>query len=151
MPTLGTDSYADLIFAEDYFLRKMHTQPWDQANDAQRSKALFEASIRIDRLNFKGCRTSATQPLAWPRDSESVPDDIKIASCELAMALLDGVSPEMEYENLATSSEGMSSARTGYDRSSVPEHFAAGIPSLLAWQLLRPYLVNPSHVKIYRV
>jgi hypothetical protein len=151
MPTLGIDSYSDLVFADDYFARKLHTMVWDDSNDPQRSKALFEATIRMDRLNFRGARFDEDQVLQWPRDSGVVPDDIKKANCEIAYAILDGVDSDFEYENLAVSSDGLSSARVGYDRSSVPEHFAAGIPSLLGWLLLKPYLADNNRIKLLRV
>jgi hypothetical protein len=92
-----------------------------------------------------------TQALQFPRGSDTVvPDDIKIASYEIAFALLDGVDPDKEFEDLGVVSQGYSSVRTTYDRSTVPEHTNAGIPSPTAWRFLKPY-VRAGGVKISRV
>lgn len=149
-------SYADLVYADDYFTRRLYVQAWTEANDAQRTAALQEAAQRMDRLNFRGARTVSTQILEWPRintsfDDDVIPNDIKIANCEVAFALLDGVDPDMEYENLAAVAEGASSMRTTYGRTLVPEHFSAGIPSHLAWLHLRPHLADVRRVKLRRV
>ena len=156
MPTLGVDSYVDLIYADAYFLKKLHKSAWDEAFDYQRSAALFEAAIRIDRLNFRGAKTDSGQTLEWPRintrfDDDEIPNDIKIANCEIAYALLDGVDPDLEHENLAAVAEGASSMRTTYSRMLVPEHFSAGIPSHLAWLHLKPHLADVRRIKLRRV
>lgn len=156
MATLGVDSYVDLIYADAYFQKKLYTEFWDEAADYQRTKALFEAAQRMDRLNFRGTKTDADQVLEWPRtntsfDTDVVPDDIKIANCEIAYSLLEGIDPALEYENLAAVAEGAGSMRTTYGRAYVPEHFAAGIPSHLAWQHLRPHLADIRRVKLRRV
>lgn len=149
-------AYADLIFAEKYFTRKLHTLAWDEASDNQRKASLLEAALRIDRLNFRGTKTDTTQKLEWPRkntkfDDDIIPEDIKIANVEVAFALLDGVDPDLEHENLAAVAEGASSMRTTYSRASVPEHFAAGIPSFTAWTYLRPHLADVRRIKLRRV
>lgn len=149
-------AYADLIFAGTYFARKLHTEAWDEATDAQREAALLEAALRIDRLNFRGAKTESTQSLEWPRintrfGTTVIPNDIKIANCEVAYVLLDGVDPDMEHENLAAVAEGASSMRTTYGRTLVPEHFSAGIPSHLAWLHLKPHLADVNRVKLRRV
>lgn len=152
----STLSYADVIYADAYFKRKLHTMAWDEATAAQQETALCEATLRIDRLNFRGRRTEDTQDLQWPRintnfEDTEIPDDIKIATCEVAYALLDGVDPDMEHENLAAVAEGASSMRTTYSRTLVPEHFSAGIPSHLAWLHLKPHLANVRRIKLRRV
>jgi hypothetical protein len=149
-------AYADVTFANTYFKRKLYTQPWDEATNAQQEAALQEAALRMDRLNFRGAKAVSTQTLEWPRINTSfsetvVPDDIKIANCEVALALLDGVDPDMEHENLAAVAEGASSMRTTYSRTVVPEHFAAGIPSHLAWLHLRPHVADVRRIKLRRV
>jgi hypothetical protein len=154
--------YATTIEGDAYFAGKLHMSAWDEATEDQRNRALIEASTRIDQLKFRGSKTSEAQALAWPRvimsadeetiinDGTTVPARVKNAACEIAYALLDGVEPDLEYENLAVSSEGYSSARSTYTRPSVPEHFAAGIPSFLAWQYLKPLLGEVS-IKLSRV
>lgn len=149
-------SYADVIFADDYFSRKLHVQPWEEATVDQQRRALEEATLRMDRLNFRGKKTDCDQVLEWPRtnanfDTTIIPEILRIANCEVAIALLDGVDPDLEHENLAAVAEGYSSVRSTYSRTTVPEHFAAGIPSHLAWLHLRPLLASGRAIRLRRV
>lgn len=92
------------------------------------------------------------QELEFPRGADTViPTDIKTACYEIAFALLDGVDPEAELDDLGVVSQGYSSVRTTYDRTSVPQHHNAGIPSAVAWRFLKPYLQDGRAVKISRV
>ena len=90
--------------------------------------------------------------MEFPRGTDTVfPTDIKIASYEIAFALIDGVDPERELEDLGVISQGYSSVRTTYDRSFSPEHTLAGVPSSVAWRYLKPFLRDDSAVRINRV
>ena len=46
--------YGDLGEAEDYFAGRLHSQAWNDADDADKPKALLAARRLIDNLNFKG-------------------------------------------------------------------------------------------------
>lgn len=151
-------AYDTATNADIYFATRLHVLAWTESNLADKNKALTEASARIDRLRFKGNKVDSGQDLAFPRyygddpdGTETVPDNIKIACYECAYALLDGVDPELELENLAVSSQGVSSVRNTYARGEVPEHFAAGIPSAFAWRYLKPYIVRGNIVRLCRV
>jgi hypothetical protein len=148
--------YGTTIEAEAYFGNKLHIPAWVEADEDQRNRALREASIRIDQLNFRGAKTDSTQALEWPRintiyEDTEVPQRVKDATFEVAYALLDGAEPDLEQESLSVSSEGYSAARTTYARDSAPEHFAAGIPSSLAWKYLKPLLGDVRGIKLRRV
>lgn len=95
----------------------------------------------------------ASQELEFPRGADTeVPSDIRRACYELAYSLLDGADPERELENLGIVSQGYASVRTTYSRAGVPnEHIVNGVPSALAWRLLRPYLRDDHAVKLSRV
>ena len=80
-----------------------------------------------------------------------LPEDIQIATCEIAIALLDGRDPDMDYENLRIVSGGMSGSRVTYDSATQQEHTRAGIPSVAAWRRLLPYLVDPNSLNLRRV
>jgi hypothetical protein len=149
-------AYDTYVNADLYFAERLHVQSWTGSTVAQKTIALTEASARIDRLRFIGEKVDDDQALEFPRyedDTEDLidDDDITIACYEVAYALLDGVDPDLELENLAVSARGISSARTTYDRGEAPEHFAAGIPSAYAWSFLRPFLRPSGTVKIRRV
>ena len=144
-------SYATVAEAQTYFDRVLNKGPWDCASTAEKTIALAQATDIIDRLNFSGCKTVATQLNKFPRDPDTVvPDDIKNASAAIALALLDGVDPEMEYENLHLKSQGYGSVRATYDQISPQPHTVASIPSVTAWRYLSPYLRDPHAIDIFR-
>lgn len=146
--------YATLLEANAYFATRMHSGLWNSTNVSDRNASLIQATRIIDRLNFRGDKTilDGTQLLEFPRGGDIVvPDDIKIASYEIAFALIDGVDPEQETDNLAVVSEGYSSVRTTYDRNVTQPHLAAGVPSMTAWRYLLPYLDDDKSFKLSRV
>lgn len=144
-------AYIDITDASSYFAERLHTEAWDNAEDTDRDKSLAMATKLIDRLNFLGDKTDESQELQFPRFSDNeVPQDIKDACCEIALKLLDGFDPEMEFENLLMVSQGYSNVRSTYDRSRVPEHLASGIPSVIAWRLLKPYIRDANTVDLSR-
>ena len=144
-------SYATLVEAQVYFDGRLHTGPWDNSDDPTRTKGLCQATTIIDRLNFLGAKNDDAQELQFPRDTDTVvPQDIKNATAELTLALLDGVSPDLEFENLFMVSQGYSSVRSSYDRSTKQPHVLAGVPSITAWTFLKPYLRDPNQIDLNR-
>jgi len=144
--------YTTISETNTYFETRLHTDAWDEASTTERTAALTMATEAIDRLNFLGKMAEDDQELQFPRDEDTdVPNDIKKACSEIALALLDGVEPEMEFENLGLVSQGYSNVRSTYDRSRAPEHIVAGIPSITAWRYLKPYLRDYRSVQIHRV
>ena len=143
--------------ADTYFESRLHVVVWKGATTAEKTIALTEATQRIDRLRFAGYKIDDDQILEFPRyyeeieGDEVVPDNIKIATYELAFALLDGADPDMELENLAVTGHTYSNikmTRTGQDTLA---HIAAGIPSATAWRYLFPYLMTSKTIRIHRV
>ncbi len=143
--------YTDITEAGVYFAGRIITDAWDNANDLKKQKALITATRAIERLNFYGDKTDPAQDLEFPRNQETdIPQDIIYACCEIAYALLDGVETEKEFEALFLNSTGYGSLRTSYDRTSSPEHIIAGIPSVIAWRYLRPYLREYTSIVLNR-
>jgi hypothetical protein len=146
------DPYADLDYAESYFGQRLHTRAWTAASVSDRTKALTMATRDIDRLDYADEKADSDQEREFPRgEDDEVPDDIKIACCEIALARLDGVVPETELENAMVSSQSFSGVRTTYDRTAVPEHIVAMIASARAWTYLKPYLREAGTIKLSRV
>ena len=152
-------AYATYTEADTYFANRLHVVAWNGATNANKTIALTEATQRIDRLRFGGYLLESDQELEFPRyydleagpeGDEEVPDDIKIATYELAFALLDGVDPDLEYENMAVSSQAYGSVRMSNTPDGLP-HIAAGIPSMSAWRYLAPYLASGKAIRIRRV
>lgn len=144
--------YISLEDATLYFDDRLNSQVWYDAEPNDQSRALKTATRMIDRLNFIGSRTSTTQALQFPRGGDTtIPSDIKYACCEIAYALLDGIDVEKEIENLDMVSQGIGNVRSTYARTSKPAHILAGIPSIVAWRYLLPYLPDPRIVTVTRV
>lgn len=148
MSITSITSYASTLEGDQYMADRLHTMAWDEATEAQRIKALKQATRNINRLRFRGYKTDDSQVNEFPRygiptfTDDVTPDEIKIATIELAYSLLDGREEELEFENLRASNEGYSSVRRTYDTRLIPAHIAALIPSTAAWALLKPFLVS---------
>lgn len=123
--------------AEVYFYNRLWSSAWEEASEHDKEKALIMASKAINQLSL--------MPL------ETVPQDLKDASCEIAIALLDGIDPEREFENLGMISQGYANIRSTYDRTIRQEHIESGIVSIRAWQLIKPYLDVSKGLKMSRV
>lgn len=147
------DTYASLDYAQEYFgLKRLVTDAWDVATDIQKTKSLVQATNIIDRLSFIDSKDDPNQVLQFPRTGQlAVPDAILIACCEIAYALLDGIDPEIEYENLYMLSQGYSTTRSSYDRSVKQHNVLSGVPSITAWRYLSPYLRDPNTVSLVRI
>lgn len=138
--------------ATDYFNYRMNSEAWFSSNLQEQNMALADASRRIDRLNFNGVKTNPTQAQSFPRGGDvTVPQDIIIATYELAIALLDGVNPDFEIENLQLSNIKFGPTTSIRDTSTVPFYIRAGIPSATAWSYLLPYLRDQSVIELSRV
>jgi hypothetical protein len=168
-------SYVTVEDAENYFEFRLHASAWEDAENDDKCRALVTATRLIDRLNFAGLRTAdynRLQPINWlipqprtldpsslpgqnfefPRNgSVTIPQDIVDAACEIALALLDGVDPELEMQGLGTVSQRFAAAGTTFDTSQARMAFRHGIPSFKAWNLLTPYLADPTEVVMRRV
>lgn len=169
--------YGTLVEANTYFSNRLHEEAWYDAAAHDRPKALIKATQIIDSLNFKGEKTAvydilydengdelditdeeireaeASQELEFPRGEDTeVPDAILIACWEITHALLDGVDPDLDVENLGVVSQGYASVRTTYSRAqSQVEHLMHGIPSATAWRYIKPFLRDADEVKLSRV
>jgi len=143
----GTQSRANV-----YFSKRLKTQVWDSALYNDREAALIMATRKIDRLNFAGNKHESTQDLQFPRgDDVEVPVEIEYATYELALVLLGDYDENQEITSLGVLTEAYSGVRTTYDGTYVNEHIRAGIPSVEAWDFLRPFLRDHVQVRLSRV
>jgi hypothetical protein len=107
--TVGVDAntYVTLAEADAYFLRRLRSDAWDAASRRDKQKALISATRDLDALRYReekdeiafddGQPTKPVQPLAFPRTytldgngAAYVPQEVKDAQCEQALALLAG-------------------------------------------------------------
>lgn len=165
--------YGTLNDANTYFTTRLHSNLWFNESNINRTNALYKAASIIESLNFKGCKATvydaleadsdatqatlrtaeAAQELEFPRDADTtVPTVIDKASYEIAFALLDGIDPDLELENLAVVSQGYAGVKTTYSREQQPiEHIINGVPSATAWRMLRPFLRGDGGPKLSRI
>lgn len=156
----AADAYLSSADANAYFSTKMYTRFWDNASEDLRRKACVEATRILDRLAYIGIKSDPAQIHQWPRkiylDNQTfkdlgIPQGFLDANCEIILALLSGVDPQKEFENLRKHQETFLSVKVSYDSSIIPEHITAGVPSFTAWQLIRQYLKSATEFKINRV
>lgn len=170
---MSSHIYGSVSDADLYFTQRLHQYAWSNSDPEDHEKALLAATRVIDNLSFKGVKSSvytllsqnsdatdsqireanAAQELEFPRGSDDeIPEAIIRACYEIAYSLLDGKDPELELENLAITSHGFSSARTTYNRNQPPlEHLINGVPSVMAWMLLKPFLRDDDLIILRRV
>ena len=145
-------NYLTIAEAQTYFDTRLNTEAWDEANATDRNKALAMSTRIINQFNYLGSKTVDSQTNQFPRGGETeVQQEILDACAEIAFNLLDGVEPDLELENVGVVHQGVSSAKTTYDRSFVAEHLANGVPSATAWQMMKPFMVDVNSVSISRV
>ena len=141
--TVGENSYIDTEEANEYFENRLYAESWGETSDADKEKALRQATKEIDRQLLKGRKATDSQELAFPRypDTE-VPETVKEACCEIALALLErGNSQRRKLQQ-----EGVQSFTLG----NMSETFAAGagkgLLSQEAKELLRPWLLGSVNI-----
>lgn len=110
-PTIGgvaANSYQTAEEADEYFADHLHAGPWTNASEGDKDKALIMATRRLEQEEYVGDKATETQALSFPRrnrvssysryafedlngkgyDSESIPQPMKSAQAELALAFL---------------------------------------------------------------
>jgi hypothetical protein len=144
--------YGDLVHANLFFSQRLNVRKWETATANYKQKSLIMATQLIDRLNFVGSKSDASQILQFPRDGDvNVPGDIKIATYHIAYMLLDGYDPEIEAAKLTKTMSKYQSVQSFYERDFIPEYKLAGIPSAQAWSYLKPYLRDTKDLELERV
>ena len=155
-------NYITYAEATAYANARLNVDAWDDAVEEDGSNAGEEGSLTyksiamateiIDRLSYKGDKADSTQTNQFPRGTDTVvPDDVKKACFEIALALLDDVDPEFESNNLGMINQGYANIRATYDRETPQPHLVAGVPSATAWRYLIPYLRDPREIEVMRL
>lgn len=144
--------YGNIQEAELFFSQRLNSNVWDSSTPVDKIKALRQATQIIDGLNFIGCKAKLNQVLQFPRGTDTIiPLGIRLATYLIAFQLLDGYDFEKEANNLAVNMHKYQSVQTYYDRSYIPEHKRAGIPSAEAWRHIRPYVRDIRTITLERV
>jgi hypothetical protein len=95
-----SNTYATLAEATTYFEGRLNVTDWTGATTDEKNRALVMAARRLDQEVWVSEKAASTQALKWPRwdaededgnsvGSDVIPQAIKDAQCELALAMLD--------------------------------------------------------------
>ena len=136
---VGENSYIDIAGADEYFAGRLHAESWGETSDADKEKALRQATKEIDRQPLRGRKTEPGQALAFPRypDTE-IPEVVKEACCEEALAMLErGNSQRRKLQQ-----EGVQSFSLGNMSETYAAGAGKGLLSQEAKELLRPWLIG---------
>ena len=141
--TVGKNSYIDIEEADEYFSGRLHAESWSGADSETKEKALRQATKEIDRQPLTGRKTTDNQALAFPRyPDEEIPEAVKEACCEEALALLErGNSQRRKLQQ-----EGVQSFTLGNMSESYAAGAGRGLLSQEAKELLRPWLIGAVHI-----
>ena len=160
MPDYITEAEADTFLTSVF-----DTPGWDAITvEAIRDLALKSATESIDNLLFKGKKTVTGQANEFPRTiiiedltdggtslvDIGTPDAIKNACAYITDALLGGRSTESSFAELSITAESMPGFSREMRDAQQNLHIAHGIPSIRAWNLLKPYLGSPSKIILQR-
>ena len=137
--TVGENSYIDINGADEYFAGRLHAESWGETSDADKEKALKQATKEIDRQLLRGRKTNPEQELAFPRypDTE-VPEAVKEACCEVALALLE----RGNNQRRKLQQEGVQSFTLGNMSETYAAGAGKGLLSQEAKELLQPWLLG---------
>lgn len=131
---------------------RLRTGSWDNATGGDKTASMSMATAIINRLAYLGNKLTIGQVNEFPRGADAaVPQAVKDAHSLITLALLDGKDPEMEFENLTLTLHQFGQTKSQYDRTQLPPHILAGVPSFEAWTVLKPYLRDGSQVSLQRI
>jgi hypothetical protein len=143
--------YGTVEKANNYFARRLNCQRWQTFDNNLKFVALVEGTRVIEKLNFVGSKAIIDQALQFPRGTDLlIPVNVEYACYEISYALLKGVNPSTERENLFAKVQGYGQFRTEYRENTVKPWVAAGIPSVEAWDYLAPYLLPRTELDLWR-
>lgn len=133
----SANSYVAIEEAENFLDSRLNSQAWTGAESEDKMRALLMAAKRLQVENWLGNRVTTTQRLAWPRISVAkvdqvgfgyggfygqswgwgygeqyltteIPQPVKDAQCELALAYLEGFDDGGEEAIDSFSADGVS-------------------------------------------
>ncbi len=132
-------SYCTTEYADEYFTGRLCTERWGETSDADKEKALRQATKEIDRQLLRGRKTNPEQELAFPRHPDTeIPAAVKEACCEEALAILErGNSQRRRLQQ-----EGVQSFSLGNMSETFAVGAGKGLLSQEAKEFLKPWLLG---------
>ena len=131
-------SYCTIENANEYFAGRLYAESWGETDNSTKEAALKQATKEIDRQLLRGRKADPSQDLAFPRyPNATVPQAVKDATCEEALALLERSTERMKLQR-----EGVKHARIGGMTEIYRDGAGRGLISPEARELLRPWLAG---------
>jgi hypothetical protein len=135
-------SYCTIAEANTYFATHIFADSWTD-NAGKQQIALDHATKLINNLPIRGTKADENQENEFPRYNDTgIPTPVKEACAEIALALLDGIDPNREIENLRLVGTRYGGVGATYEPNNAPLYILAGIPSPVAWLKLQPFLIS---------
>ncbi len=129
-------AYVTTAEADAYFAKHLFGAAWTEATNKE--AALATATRAIDRQLLRGRKADPSQDLAFPRYPDTaVPQAVKDATCEEALALLERSTERMKLQR-----EGVRHASIGGMTEIYHDGAGRGLISPEARDLLRPWLAG---------
>lgn len=128
----SANSFTTLAEFTTYMESRLNSDSFDDATTDEANRALCEATRELSALVWQGTRTDTTQALSWPRewvfnpddpnhdyfDNDVIPDRLKRATYELALAFLKAGTTDIvsldESLNVQSENIGQTSIATSY-------------------------------------
>jgi hypothetical protein len=153
-PDLDNDPeyYGSIASGNLFFSRRLKADDWEISSLSDRRKALYQAADIINKLNFIGEKTTATQKMEFPRGGDTeTPDNITNAAYLIAIKLLSGsYNPDLELQSLVVTRDRFGTQVEVEQEATPFAHAIAGVPSIEAWRLLAPYLIDTQQLDLIR-
>lgn len=153
----NANSYVTLAEARDYAkARGVKLTDFDDVLEQELIKAMDY--LEAQRDNFKGVKTSSTQPLQWPRcgayvdgavvEPTTIPNELKNAQIRIAMEIDAGINPMPTADGSAfVISEKVGQLETKYSEGVA----TSGVPIMRAVEaLLAPLLRGAGGLRVER-
>lgn len=137
--------------ANSYFEDTLTGLDWASEDETKKLLALKQATKIINNLNFKGEVSVAGQENCFPRGGDTeIPQTIKEACADIALALIQGIDPNVEAEIANYTAQTFTSAKIEKAPARTPEWVYAGVPCQSAWIKLLRYLEDGMDITILR-
>jgi len=161
-------SYLSVAAAATILESELNTSPWDSSDVPLREKALLMATRVVESLAFAGSKVDSTQVLQFPRQLKlpvnswqgvtgsvpgptTIPSQIERAVALMAVAFLDGIDPDIEFDNLQMIHSKYNGIEMNFGRAEYTQYKVLGIPCYSAWKLLKPFLRDGRGLSLSRV
>lgn len=96
---VGVNTYSTLQESDDYFLTRYNSNDWISLDDSVKEILKQSAARALDLFcDWQGSKHVADQKLAFPRESGTIPDEVKIAENEIAFSIMQSENVSNEEE-----------------------------------------------------